>query len=195
MIIVIIVVLSLLLLSYYLGRGKGAMTRVRSDIDRRTYLVRDMPRKQESADILAKLCQKIQKLKLHLSEGGRNGTIAMNNDLHQLVDFNQYSKVSERKPGDKLTSYTLNKDSMHFCFRNGKGEAHDLNTLTFVLIHELAHLSCAACNNHDKNFNKRFHFLIHEAVSAGIYTPQNFRKNPVTYCGITINDSPLDFGA
>jgi hypothetical protein len=179
---------------YQSGSGTG-MTYMRSNVDRREYLVRDVPNKQRAADILAQLCQSIKKLKAHLGRRIDAGEIEMSDDLSRFINhFDEHSKVSERTPTDEFTSYTLNKDTMHFCLitRDSGDRLHDLNTLVFVLIHELSHLSCAACKDHDEKFNKRFRFLLEEAVAAGVYTPQDFRRNPQRYCGITVSDTPLD---
>lgn len=192
MLVLVAIVVIAVSLSVYRTSG---MTYVRSSIDKREYLVRDVPNKQKAANLLATLCKSITTLKQHLARRIKAGEIEMTDDLYQFIHrFDQHAKVSERTPTDKFTSYTLDKDSIHFCLitRDSADRLHDENTLVFVLIHELSHLSCAACRNHDESFNQRFRFLLEEAVAAGIYKPQDFRRNPQKYCGITVSDTPLD---
>jgi len=33
--------------------------------------------------------------------------------------------------------------------------------------------------------------VLNDGVGVGIYTPVNYAKSPVEYCGMTITDSPI----
>jgi len=100
----------------------------------------------------------------------------------------------ENSPKDKEdTSYTLNKGStIAFCLREkGKNNTlHDINTLIFVAIHELAHIAIDD-NEHPPKFWKMFKFLLLEAENGNIYKSQNYKKNPVKYCGMEVNYNPI----
>ena len=50
----------------FFGSGKFPMVNVKSSVDNQTYKVRDMPDKQEAADMMARIRLKMKKLKLHL---------------------------------------------------------------------------------------------------------------------------------
>jgi predicted metal-dependent hydrolase len=66
----------------------------------------------------------------------------------------------------------------------------DKNTLTFVAIHELAHTMTLSIG-HKEEFWSNFKFLLENAVRAHIYIATDYAKNPIQYCGILIDESPL----
>jgi len=74
--------------------------------------------------------------------------------------------------------------------RKDNGELHDENTIMYVILHELAHMVNTEWG-HEKDFWDKFQFLLNEAVSIGIYTPIDYSKKPVKYCGLDIKYSPL----
>ena len=61
----------------------------------------------------------------------------------------------------------------------------------FVAIHELAHLMTEEIG-HPPIFWKHMKSLLKESIDIGIYIPQDFRNNPVKYCGMEINNTPCD---
>ena len=65
----------------------------------------------------------------------------------------------------------------------------DLNTLTYVAIHELSHIASKSVGHNDE-FWDNFKFLLIEAEKINIYTPVDYKKKPVKYCGSTIHDNP-----
>ena len=68
-------------------------------------------------------------------------------------------------------------------------ELIDLNTLTFVAIHELSHVMTLSVG-HTKEFWENFKFLLKNAVKIGIYRAEDYKKQPKKYCGMTITDNP-----
>ena len=68
---------------------------------------------------------------------------------------------------------------------------HDFNIIFYVCIHELAHI---ASNNigHDEEFESNFKFLLKEAIRLNLYIPVDYRKTPVDYCGIKVDEYLLD---
>jgi hypothetical protein len=69
----------------------------------------------------------------------------------------------------------------------------DMNTVMFVVLHEMAHLMTAELSSgkHTPEFWANFRRLLEDASRIGIYTPVNYAKSPVDYCGMKITDSPL----
>ena len=67
----------------------------------------------------------------------------------------------------------------------------DLNTMMFVAIHELAHLMTAEIG-HTPTFWNNMKYLLKKGIEIGVYKKQDFRNNPVTYCGTKITNSPLE---
>ena len=98
----------------------------------------------------------------------------------------------EEAPNDDGSSYTINKgDLMALCLRHKKGDHpfHNYNTLQFVTIHELAHITSIS-EGHNKEFIDNFRFLLREAKSLGYYEPVNYANSPITYCGIKVTNNP-----
>jgi len=47
-------------------------------------------------------------------------------------------------------------------------------------------------SGHTDEFWDNMKFLLEKAIAQGIYTAEDYQKNPVNYCGIEITSSPLD---
>ena len=90
------------------------------------------------------------------------------------------------------TSYSLGKgDKLVLCLRNKRsGKLHKKNLLMFVVLHELAHLMSESYG-HNAEFIKNFKFLLNEAIIVGIYKKEDYRLNPVEYCGMILNSTPI----
>ena len=95
----------------------------------------------------------------------------------------------ETPDDEKNTSYTINKgEKIVICLRSKLlSEIHDINTIMYVVIHELAHVACPEFG-HTPLFKKIFIFLLKESYKINIYTPIDYRKKPQDYCGMTINE-------
>ena len=162
---------------------------VKSTIDNRSYLVRNIKDKQEAADMLAKLNQKLLKLVDHLvSINGKDKRVKR---LKQKFNPNN---ISESLENTDYTSYSVNKgEKLVFCIRekNKTQKLEKLNILTFVALHELAHIMTKSIG-HKPEFWENFNYILEESVKIGIYKKNNFTKNPKDYCGTKITDSPLD---
>jgi hypothetical protein len=93
---------------------------------------------------------------------------------------------------EKDTSYTINKgDIIAICIRDSISYGiQDYNTIMFVVLHELTHLSIESYD-HPEEFWMVFKFILTEASLYGVYTPQDYIRYPVQYCGIVINYTPL----
>ena len=65
----------------------------------------------------------------------------------------------------------------------------DINTLTFVALHELSHIMTSSIG-HKQEFWSNFKFLLENAKEANIYQPIDYKKNPTNYCGMKITDNP-----
>ena len=59
-----------------------------------------------------------------------------------------------------------------------------------TILHEMAHLMTYSVG-HTPEFWTNFRKLLHEGVQCGIYRAENYSKNPVKYCGMTISESPI----
>ena len=163
---------------------------VKSSVDGNTYQVRDMPDKQEAADLLARVRQRMQKLYNYL--------IATYPEKLQVKQLKQNfkpdpSRISESTPDAEHTSYSVNKgESVHFCLRQRRGNNESLvkeNIMIFVALHEMAHMVTPTIG-HGPDFWNNFGWLLKIAEDQGIYTYEDFSAHPVSYCGVKITDSP-----
>lgn len=118
--------------------------------------------------------------------------------INQLINYYNPSKIYEISPlnNSGVTSYTQDKKTLILCLRkkekdkNGDHELHDLNTIMFVVIHELSHMM----NNlwgHKMNFWVLFKFMLLNAIECGIYQKVDYSKYPIIYCGLNISYSVL----
>ena len=104
------------------------------------------------------------------------------------------NNVVESSPGNKYTSYSINKgEKIVFCLRSKteQQELVDLNTMMFVAIHELAHRMSVRVGRH-KECLDNMKFLLKKGVEIDVYTKQDFNKLPKEYCGTMITDTPLN---
>ena len=109
----------------------------------------------------------------------------------RLVQGMKSIKIEEA-PNDDGSSYTINKgELMALCLREKKGNHpfHDYNTLQFVMIHEMAHITSIS-EGHNQEFITNFRFLLREANKLGYYQPVNYAASPINYCGINVTNNP-----
>jgi hypothetical protein len=67
---------------------------------------------------------------------------------------------------------------------------HNIDILTFVTFHELAHIAIEE-HDHPKRFWQAFKFILQEARLAGILLGTNYTKVPERYCGMDVDYNPL----
>ncbi len=102
--------------------------------------------------------------------------------------------ISESGKSSQYTSYSVNKgEKIVFCIRQkDENESFvDINTITFVAIHELAHIMTKSVG-HTEEFWKNFKLLLEESITIGVYTKEKYSQNPKEYCGIKVTDSPIE---
>ena len=103
------------------------------------------------------------------------------------------NNIQESDPDSSTTSYSLNKgQTLVFCIRhkNDQGTFVDHNTLTFVGIHELAHLMTTEVG-HTPLFWTNMEALLEVAIKNNLYRAENYEASPKKYCGIEITSTPL----
>jgi len=114
--------------------------------------------------------------------------------LRLLAHYNP-DNITENSPKNQSgdTSYTINKGKLlAICLRekNKDNQIHDINILTFVVIHEMAHIAIIDIN-HPARFWSAFRLLLEEAELANIYTSPQYAKFPKPYCGMIVDYNPL----
>ena len=159
-----------------------------SDVDGETYCVRERSKLQLAADLLAKVTGNCKNLVDYVSKKYPD-----NEDVQRLKSNFNPEKISETLPTSEFTAYSENKgEKLAFCLNRDKKDNSkliDIHTLTFVAIHELAHISTKSIG-HKSEFWENFKFLLEEAKAAGIHQPEDYKQKPQEYCGIKIRDSP-----
>lgn len=158
-----------------------------SDVDGNKYCVRERAKLELAADLLAKVTERMSKLVKHMDENYPEDP-----DAQRLVKNFNPKKISETLPTSKLTAYSENKgEKIAFCLNSKKdgGSLIDLNTLTFVAIHELGHLMTESVG-HKPEFWSNFKTLLVNAKKINIYNPEDYKSNPKSYCGMDITDNP-----
>ena len=173
-----------------IGGGQFPSTYVMSTVDGKQYKVRDMPDKQEAANLMARIRGKLVKLCDSLEKKYPDKP-----QVKQMVrNFrSDPSRFMEATPDEEHTSSTIIKgESIHMCLRERDGVNESLvddNVMLFVAIHELAHV-CTESVGHGPDFWNNFGWLLKEAEALGIYKYTDFSAHPVSYCGVYITDSP-----
>ncbi len=80
-------------------------------------------------------------------------------------------------------STTINKHRIYLCTEY-KGVKYDDNMLTYVLLHELAHVKTPEIG-HGIAFKLQFETLLKKAEESGLYNPLTYK--PQNYCGVNEN--------
>ena len=144
-----------------------------------------------AADLLATVTQKCKDLVMYCAKEHPD-----DERVQRLVQKFNPTKISETLPTSEYTAYSENKgEKLAFCLNKEKNGSQliDINTLTFVAIHELAHIMTES-EGHKQEFWQIFKFLLQQAKAANIYNPVDYKKNPEPYCGMDITDNPyFDF--
>jgi hypothetical protein len=173
-----------------IGGNNYSTTLVTSNIDGKQYKVRDMPDKEEAANLMARLRIRLMKITDALEKKYPDKAQVK----HLVKNFrSDPSRFIEATPDSENTSYSINKgEQIYMCLRQREGPNESLvneNVMTFVSLHELAHV-CTESIGHGPDFWNNFDWLLKEAEALGLYQYTDFQAHPVSYCGVYITDSP-----
>ena len=234
---IIIITLIIIIYKYFEGQSYDIVM-VKSNVNGKSYLVRNVENKQEAADLLGTIAVKLEKLVNIINDSGyetiynnymkptldketqnnnkknekdkdivdgqdggnsevsnleNNIKMKLKDDIRRLYKNFNPEAFSETTPDAKYTSYSVNKgEKIVFCLRDKKaGETLvKENIMTFVSIHELAHLMTKSIG-HEPEFWANFKLLLKISIDNGIYKNIDFNSTPKPYCGINITDTPL----
>jgi hypothetical protein len=172
------------------GHSKYPLVDVKSTVDNKIYRVRDMPDKQKAADLLANVRIKIESLYMALRDKFPNKPQVKQWMRNFKPDPERFA---ESTPAEEHTSYSVNKgEKIHLCLRQREGENETLvseNVMVFVALHEMGH-TITPTLGHGPDFWNNFGWLLKQAEAKGIYSYQDFKSHPVSYCGLSITDAP-----
>jgi len=194
LIFLIIIIFIVLILFFKINYSK--MTYVKSTIDNKYYLVRDLPDKLIACNMLAKIKENINKLILYLDENKDTKYKEYKIYIDRLKTRINNVNISENSGKGSDTSYSVNKgDELVLCLRSkiNYNEFHNVNLIYYVVLHEISHIASpvyeSEYNNHGPIFKKVFGFLTNIALELDLYHKIDFDKKPEEYCGIYINQS------
>jgi hypothetical protein len=159
-----------------------------STVDGNKYCVRERANMKAAANLLATITEKCKKLVEYIGKKYPD-----QENAQRLVKGFNPKKVSETLPTSEYTAYSENKgEKLAFCLNKKKKESDNLideHTLTFVAIHELAHIMTKSVG-HKSEFWQNFKFLLENAKEAGLHDPEDYKKEPKEYCSMKIHDNP-----
>lgn len=175
-------------IKYYFDNDIVGLNCITSNVDGNKYCVRERLKQEMAADLLAGVTKKMKILVAYMQK-----TYPTYENVQRLIKNFNPQTIMETKVDSVHTAYSENKgEKIAFCLNTTKtGDTLiDKNTLTFVSIHELAHTMSESIG-HKEEFWKNFKFLLENAVRIHVYNAVDYSKNPVSYCGMTIDESPL----
>jgi len=156
--------------------------------DGNRYCVREREKLELAANLLAKVTQKMKDTVEYVKQKHPEDPRTI-----RLVEGFDPKTISETLPTSELTAYSENKgEKIAFCLNTTKegNRLIDINTLTFVALHELSHVATESVG-HTQEFWQNFKWVLQNAKEAKIYNPVDYKKSPQEYCGMRINDNPF----
>jgi len=186
----ILSVILLIFVSIYQWFRASLSTYVKSSVDNKYYLVRDLPDKQQVADNLAYIKKNIKTMVSYMSKNSPDNfkpyVERLNKKINNVI-------ILENVRDFYYTSYSVNKgEQLVFCMRSrkdgSKEQKHSVNLMMYVVLHEIAHIACPEYG-HGQLFKEIFKHFTEIAIQLDLYEMIDFRSNPTEYCGMTIYDS------
>lgn len=174
-------------ITYYNNRNH---TYVKAD-DGNEYRVQITEDNKESANLLSDAITRVKTLLDHLKK-------SESQDIRTKTLLSRFNpdNITENDPQEMksgVTSYTVNKgEKIVVCLRQRNNNFVEINTLMYVIIHELAHICDLTSEQHDEKFWNNFEWLLEHAVNIGIYNYVDYSKDQEPYCGMNITSNVLD---
>lgn len=185
----LVILFSIIIGSYYIINmyNEKDLVKITSSVDNKKYTVQIKEDSKEAADLIAKIKQRIITLIEHMEN-----TFGISDErVANLKNNFRPDRLKEGVDTPGYTSYSVNKgEQIVLCLRN-KDSLVDINTMMFVVLHEMAHLASVSIG-HTEEFWNNFRWILEESINIGIYVKQDFEKKSVEYCGMDITSSPLD---
>jgi len=186
----IIIIFFIVIISYRLYRNSDLfqLKCIISNVDGNEYCIRERNKLHLASDLLANANNNMKKVVNYCAKQYPDKEC-----VSRLIKGYNPKKIMETLPTSKYTAYSQNKgEKLAFCLnseKNNPDQLIDLNTLTFVALHELAHVATKSVG-HTSEFWNNFKFLLMQAEKINVYKPIDYKNNPQNYCGMTITDNP-----
>ena len=131
--------------------------------DGNRYCVREREKLELAANLLAQVTQKMKDTVAYIKEKHPTDPRTI-----RLVEGFNPRTICETLPTSELTAFSENKgEKIAFCLNKTKkgNKLIDLNTLTFVALHELSHIMTESIG-HKQDFWQNFKFMLQNAKEA-----------------------------
>lgn len=179
-----------LILYIYINTYSPKLTYVRSNIDNKLYLVQNKDDKVEAANLFAEIRRRLTIIMDNFKQKFGNNDERVNTLLSRFDP----EAIREAVPKYNQTSFSINKgEKIVICIRSRDYDEKlsDINTIMFVVLHEIAHLMTISIG-HKEEFWENFRFILAHAIKWNVYKDEDYKNNPKPYCGIKITESPLE---
>ena len=178
----------IILLVLFSTQVEGFAINMKSSITGKTYEIQEYPNMNKAVDLIGQLDHNVNKFTNYLIKKYPKDERVLR--LHRNIQNTVY-KETPHKEGE--SAYTINKgEFINICLRHKKDNKplHSLNTLMFVVIHEMAHVMSVSIG-HNAEFMNNFRFLLREADGINInYEPIDYSEENMTYCGVNVSHNP-----
>jgi hypothetical protein len=190
----LILVLVIYLFYHYVYDGTRL---VKSKLDNRFYSVRNSYGKETKADLLALINLKLDTIVKQLQESSNRENPAV---ARLVANWNRGVTIKEIGKLESDAAYVINKQFMSFCLPDDiSSSLSKINLMTYVGIHELAHIMSVE-TGHGDEFIKNFEFLLNYAKQINyldplsnkylpVYIPLNKLNTDDNYCGVALINS------
>ena len=170
---------------------------VKSNLDNNYYSVRNRSNKQTKADLLALIRLKLETIVKNLAYSEYSSNPAVS---RLIANWNRGVTVKEIGNLETDAAYVINKQYMSFCLPDDITKSLDkINLMTYVGIHELAHIMSIE-TGHGDEFVKNFEFLLNYSKTLKYIDPVSRNELPVyiqldklntdnNYCGVPLINS------
>lgn len=180
-------ILIILIVIFFFNRNYESFTKYETSNNDQEYLVQDFTDSKTVANKFSEIEKTINKFVNILIKKHPNDqrVIRLKNNLKN-------TKYEESSFNDDTSSFTINKgELMSICVRHqdDRKKFHNMNTMMFVVLHELAHVMSVSIG-HGKEFMDNFRFLLKESKESNIYDPVDYSINNMTYCGVKVTHNP-----
>jgi hypothetical protein len=195
MIYIVIILIFVIIFNYYNYYLQNTDLLIIKGIDGNNYYVRENFDKDNAAETLYKLRNKLKNLINFIEENSENDKeFPIYKENINLIKNKIDSVIIKETPKtSSYTSYSVNKgEELYLCIRSkNTNEIHDINDLLYVAIHEIAHIGCPEIG-HTNLFFKINLYLLNKAVEFNLYKKDNYNEKPREYCGIDLNNTLLN---
>ena len=117
----------------------------------------------------------------------------LTNELTKIAETVAIGRLCLKKIRENIAFSLVTKGAVLALCLRGKGPKaplHPINLLMFVALHELTHIA-VTIHDHPPEYWAAFKWLLGEAVEAGVYLPDDFRRRPQMFCGTRVDYQPL----